>query len=171
MNSHKRSSSAGALSDQLVGKTQRRITIPEPGMNGDQRSSIFRRGSDTRRCNEQRLPQVCRHGRQKRVVARVDGAARRHDSFSGPQLRAAQARHHGRAEENQSVPKIFLVETVPGGDGLSLTAAPISRIVRSASSQLPQFERTEILREAIIATSLRCYARLEALLFLRVNLD
>lgn len=55
--------------------------------------------------------------------AEVDGAARRHDSFSGTQLRTTQVRQYGRAEENQPLPEIFLVETVLGGDGLSLTAA------------------------------------------------
>src|SRR3954447_24040274 len=52
--------------------------------------------------------------------AEADGVARRDGSFSRPQLCAAQARDDRRAEENQSLPKIFLVETVLGRDGVSL---------------------------------------------------
>ena len=54
--------------------------------------------------------------------AEADGAAGRHDSFSRPQLRALTARDDRRAEEDQSLPEIFFVETVLGGDGVSLSA-------------------------------------------------
>ena len=55
--------------------------------------------------------------------AEVDGAARRHDSFSRPQLCAPAARDYRRAEEDQSLPQISFPEAVLSGDGISLIAA------------------------------------------------
>ncbi len=82
--------------------------------------SRFRRYPIHRRMRARRFPRRQSRADVLQLDAEVDGAARRHDSFSRPQLRTAQARHHGRAEENQSLLKILLVETVPGGDGVSL---------------------------------------------------
>ena len=43
--------------------------------------------------------------------------------FPGHNYARLHARDDRRAEEDQSLPKIFFVETVLGGDGLSLSAA------------------------------------------------
>jgi hypothetical protein len=52
------------------------------------------------------------------------------------QLRTAQARHHGRAEENQSLLEIFLVETVLGTDGVSLIGAINSPSQRASQDRM-----------------------------------